>query len=121
MYKLDSFWLGMSLSVCAYRLLWCNEHLYPLNQDPIKIDRYILFTKESGRHVVRPSSSLYVLIPAEIQRILRQRGLNLKKKPKEVNIFCSIVKENDGIKLLYTFQKIPLELVNNEQLTEVKE
>lgn len=89
--------------------------MYSLKQDPIKIERYILFTKESGRHVVRPSSSLYVLIPAEIQRILMQKGLNLKKKPKEVNIFCSLVEESDGVnngkmKLLYTFQVIPSEL-----------
>ena len=77
-----------------------------LENDAVKIERYILFTKEAGKHQVRPSSSLYLLVPSPIVDLLKQRNIDLRKlKENPLLILCSLAIETDGPKLLYSFSQ----------------
>ena len=82
--------------------------MYRLDE-PVKVERYILLTRDAGTITIRPSSSVYLLLPSDIYKRLKN-GFNLDLKEKNLEKFCSLVSESeeDGkrhVRIIYDIWK----------------
>ncbi len=73
--------------------------------ESIKIERYLLITRQGGIISIRPSKSIYLLLPAEIvQRLKGEFNLDIKKE-KNLEKVCSLVREDENgrewIRIIY--------------------
>lgn len=76
--------------------------------DLIKKEYFLLIRRSGGSIVFEPSSCVYLLVPAEIRKMLESDfGFNLRRDRGRIEISCELVQEVEGgAKLVYSFRRI---------------
>jgi len=83
--------------------------VHRFNENPIKIERYILIGRDGGSIAIRPSSSIYLLLPSDLAKKLKwDFGLDLKDD-KNIEKHCTLALENEEnktrVRIIYDFWK----------------
>ncbi len=93
----------------------------------VKVERYIEISREGGSIVINPASSVYLLLPSDIKKRLKEYGVDLEKKEHRKNIsieatlVCERTKDSNPfeIKVVYSFKKLkPSPLTMEEKTVE---
>jgi len=77
----------------------------------IKIEGYYYVRNDGGYICFGHGATIYLTVPKDIAKLLKRRfNVDLYKRPKQVNVICTLLEENGHPKLLFSFEPKPLEL-----------
>lgn len=77
----------------------------------IKVERYLLITRQGGSIEVRPASSIYLLVPSDLRAFLKEKyNIDLQKDRKSISVEASLVRERTEenpfeVKIVHSLRK----------------
>ena len=78
----------------------------------IKIEGYYYIQKDGGYIEFGHGATVYLTVPKDIAQFLKRKfNIDLYKRPKQVNVICTLLEDNGRPKLLFSFEPKPLELM----------
>jgi len=78
----------------------------------IKIEGYYYIRKDGGYIEFGHGATVYLTVPKDIVQFLKRRfNIDLHKRPKTLNVICTLLEDNGRPKLLFSFEPKPLELM----------
>jgi len=70
----------------------------------LKVEGYLYIRNDGNYIALGQRKVVYLLVPEEIREFLRSKfGINLQRRPKEFNVVCQLVIEENIPRLIFTF------------------